>query len=78
MMKKDLSADFYQNLKNNKKLTNKTMTKIYKIDGELIFDEPSLCLKEAVEKHKDKLKEADLSGADLSEANLSGADLSGS
>ena len=35
------------------------MTKIYKLDGELIFDEPTLNLKEAVEKHKDKLQKID-------------------
>ena len=47
------------------------MTKLYKLDGELIFDEPFLSLKEAVEKHK-----ADLRGANLTDANLKGANLS--
>ena len=32
------------------------MTKLYRLNSELIFDEPFLNLKEAVEKHKDDLK----------------------
>lgn len=51
------------------------MTKLYTIDGKLIFDEPDLTLKEAVEKHKANLKEANLQGADLFRANLKGANL---
>lgn len=36
------------------------MTKLYTIDNKLIFDEPTLTLKEAVEKHKDKLEKVNL------------------
>lgn len=51
------------------------MTRLYTIDGKLIFDEPDLTLKEAVKKHKDNLVGADLDYADLSGANLEGANL---
>ena len=47
-------------------------TKIYKLDGKLIFDEPFLNLKEAVEKHKDDLTKANLKDAILTNANLEG------
>lgn len=63
------------------------MTKLYTIDGKLIFDEPTLTLKEAVEEHQYSLIRANLSLADLkgidldyanlTEANLVGADLEG-
>ena len=58
------------------------MAKLYKLDGGLIFDEPFLSLKEAVEKHKDdltnaNLRDADLFGARLKGFNLRGANLDG-
>ena len=53
------------------------MTKIYKITGEILFEDNSLNLKELVEKHKKDLYRANLIGADLRGADLSGADLRG-
>ena len=65
------------------------MAKLYRINGELIFDEPELTPDRALEKHKHNLHFANLRngrwlqytefydgnlyGADLSKANLSGA-----
>ena len=49
------------------------MTKIYTLDDKLIIDEPSLNLKETVEKHKTNLRGANLREAYLKGVNLEGA-----
>ena len=51
------------------------MTKIYRITGEILFDDDSLTLKELVEKHKKDLYGADLEGANLIKADLRRANL---
>ena len=56
------------------------MTKIYRITGEILFEDDSLSLKELVEKHKKNLYRANLRDANLGEtylrrANLGEADL---
>jgi uncharacterized protein YjbI with pentapeptide repeats len=54
------------------------MSKIYhKITKDILFEDDLLSVKELVEKHKENLRGADLTGADLEYANLRGADLTG-
>ena len=54
------------------------MAKIYKIfTREILFEDNSLSFKKLVEKHKRKLKGADLSDANLDDADLRGANLWG-
>jgi uncharacterized protein YjbI with pentapeptide repeats len=53
------------------------MSKIYHINGTLLFEDEKLSLRELVEKNKKSLRGANLEGANLEGANLEGANLRG-